>query len=66
MSSFNNAFENFKEKFRKFSRKCIIPQGAIIFNKTCLNKGSYPKFVQINPLGKTVTDNENNWCYKIL
>ena len=50
MSLFNSAFENFKEKFRKIeklSRKCVNLQGAIIFNKTCLNDELYPKFIQI-------------------
>ena len=50
MSLFNSAFENFKEKFRKIeklSRKCVNLQGAIVFNRTCLNNGLYPKFVYI-------------------
>ena len=62
MSLFNSAFENFKEKFRKIeklSRNCVNLQGAIIFNKTCLNNGLYPKFVQINLRGKAVTGSQN-------
>ena len=50
MSLFNSAFVNFKEKFRKIeklSRKCVNLQGAIVFNRTCLNNGLYPKFVHI-------------------
>ena len=50
MSLFNSAFENFKEKLRKIEKlsiKCVNLQGAIIFNKTCLNNGLYPKFVYI-------------------
>ena len=50
MSLFNSAFGNFKEKFRKIeklSRKCVNLQGAIVFNRTCLNNGLYPKFIYI-------------------
>ena len=50
MSLFNSAFGNFKEKFRKIeklSRKCVNLQGAIVFNRTCLNNGLYPKFAHI-------------------
>ena len=51
MSSFENSFEKYKQIFRnieKLAKKCVNLEGSIKFNKTCLNNGLYPKFVQNN------------------
>ena len=49
MSSFENSFEKYKQIFRnieKLAKKCVNLKGSIKFNRTCLNNGLYPKFVQ--------------------
>ena len=57
MSEMCDLLTVFKNKFRKIenlTKKCVNLEGAIKFNKTCLNNRIYPVHVKINPFPPSV------------
>ena len=62
MSEMCDLLTIFKNKFRKIenlTKKCVNLEGAIKFNKNCLNNRIYPVHVKIKLRGRAVTDNKD-------
>jgi len=58
-NNYYNQKKNIFRKVEKLTKKCVNQNGAILYNRTCLNHGLYPKHVNIKIRERAVTNNTN-------